>query len=323
MTGEIAVEALRKFPQAATMTLAKKIYKENPQVFNSIEHARTTLRTYAGENGKRHKSKSIFEGKREKVTMPETWAKPKEVFIMPTGYNNIGIISDLQIPFQDNDAVDIACNYLSEKKINCLFINGDFVDFYRLSNFQKDPRLRDMEAERQDAVQMLTWLRQRFPKIPIYYYVEANHELRLENYMKVKAPELYSMNLYKIEDILEFNKNNIICLRGYDHCKIGKLSIIHGHTVFKSWGSVNPAKTVFDKLKQTALVGHCHKKAEYTWTTLNGETHSTWTTGCLMNLNVEYNPHGNNYVHGFARVVVHKDGMFEVENKMIVNGKVV
>ena len=42
-----------------------------------------------------------------------------------------------------------------------------------------------------------------------------------------------------------------------------------------------------------------------------------------MNLNVEYNPHGNNYVHGFAYVRVFKDGMFAVENKMIVNGKVV
>jgi hypothetical protein len=235
----------------------------------------------------------------------------------------VGIISDVQVPYHDEQAIEITVNYLQSVNIDCLLINGDFVDFYNLSSFCRDPRRRDFKAEREDAIQLLTWLKSKFPKIPIYYNLAANHEYRMERYMMIKAPELFSTNLFHIEDLLMLHDIGIIPLRGYDHIKIGKLSVIHGDTIFKSWGSVNPAKTVFDKLKQTALVSHCHKKAEYTWTNLAGEVHSTWTTGCLMNLNVEYNPHSNNYVHGFAVVEVFKDGMFAVENKMIVNGKVV
>ena len=36
--GEMAREYLKRFPNTPLMTLAKKLYKEQPLVFDSIEH---------------------------------------------------------------------------------------------------------------------------------------------------------------------------------------------------------------------------------------------------------------------------------------------
>lgn len=322
--GKIATELLLKYPKHPTKSLAEIAFKNNPSVFMNVEDARGIIRRHRGESGEKNRTKYKHfkeHGNQKEYHIPKSNAKDKEVFTFPSGYKRVGIISDIQCPFHDEKAVQITIDYLLSIKIDCLLINGDFVDFYNLSSFQKDPRKRNFASEREDCIELLRYIKSKF-KCPIYYNLAANHEYRYERYMMIKAPEFFSTDLFHVEDLLMLNDIGIIPLK-FDHIRIGKLAVIHGDTVFKSWGSVNPAKTVYDKLKQTALVSHCHKKSEYTWTTLNGETHSTWTTGCLMNLNVEYNPHGNNYVHGFAVVDLLDKGMFSVDNKMIINGKVV
>lgn len=326
VTGKIAIEALKQFPNAPTMTLAKKIYKENPSVYTSVEHARSALRMYCGELGKKHKHIDIFKGKREKVSMPESWAKPMDIFTIPKGYKKIGVISDAQAPFHDEKAIQITLNYLNKVGIDCLVMNGDMIDMYQLSGFQKDPRKRNFAQERETCIQLLQYIRQSV-KCPIYYSLDANHEQRYERYMMIKAPEFFSTDLFHIEDLMMLHDIGMIPLRGYSHIMAGKLAILHGHTIFRGAVSpVSPARTVQMKLNQSALVSHVHKKSQYTWTTLDGDNHSTWTTGCLCKIGtaVDYAPHGSNYVHGFAYVeILDKDGMYAVENKMIVNGKVV
>lgn len=324
IVGQIAAAVLAEYPNAPTRTLASKMYNENKSVFKDFEHARTILRYHSGENGKKNRKNKIIS-KREKITIPNSWAEHKDVFIIPSGYKRVGIISDIQCPFHDEKAVAITLNYLRDIKIDCLLINGDFVDFYGLSNFIRDPRKRNFAEERDTCIQMLRYIRQEL-KCPIYYSLDANHEQRYERYMMIKAPEFFSTNLFHIEDLLMIHDIGIIPLRGYDHIKIGKLAVLHGHTIFRGAVSpVSPARTIQMKLNQSAICSHVHKKSQYTWTNLDGETHSTWTTGCLMKIGsaVDYAPHGSNYVHGFAYVEVFNDGMFAVENKMIINGKVV
>lgn len=325
--GEIAVELLTKFPTASTLTLAKKMYKDNPSVFNDVEDARSILKYYSGESGQRKLKASIFDGKkREKVTMPESWASPMDIFTIPKGYKKIGVISDAQAPFHDEKAIDITLNYLNKLGIDCLVMNGDMIDFYGLSSFIKDPRKRNFAQERETCIQLLRYIRQSL-KCPIYYSLDANHEQRYERYMMIKAPEFFSTNLFNIEDLMMLHDIGMIPLRGYSHIMAGKLAILHGHTIFRGAVSpVSPARTVQMKLNQSALVSHVHKKSQYTWTTLDGDNHSTWTTGCLCKIGtaVDYAPHGSNYVHGFAYVeILDNSGMYAVENKMIVNGKVV
>ncbi len=326
--GEKAQEILNKFPKAGTRTLASILIKKYPLVFNDFEDARTILRYNRGEKGDRLRktSKNYRENGNNKhdIILPESWSKKKEFFKIPSAYKLVGVISDLQVPFHDVDAVKKTVEYLKERKIDCLLMNGDILDFYGLSSFEKDPTKRDFAQERISCIDMLMWLKNEFNDIPIYYNLDSNHENRWERYMQKKAPEVFSTEMFLVEDLLMLHDIGIIPLRGYDHIRIGKLPIVHGHTVFRGQTSpVSPARTVYMKMKHSCAASHCHKVSQYTWVDMKGEVNSTWTTGCLMSLNVEYNPHGNDYVHGFAVVTVEKNGNFQFENKMIIGGNVV
>lgn len=326
--GVKAIELLNKFPTASTLTLARILYKQFPRVYLDVEDARVSLRRHRGEFGENHRKHSkhlrTIEKTKYDVVLPESWSKKKEYFKIPTHYKKVGLIADVQCPYHDTEALQATVKYLKEQNIDCLLMNGDIIDFYGLSSFEKDPTRRDFAQERIVSIDLLTWIKEQFKDVPVYYNLDANHEYRYERYMQRKAPELLSTEMFMVEDLLSLHDIGIIPLRGYDHIRVGKLPIVHGHTIFRGVTSpVSPARTVFMKMKHTCVASHCHKVSQYTWVDMKGETNCTWTTGCLMNLNVEYNPHGNDYVHGFAIVSVDKNGNFVFENKMIVNGNVV
>jgi hypothetical protein len=50
---KIVFDVLERFPDHASLSLAKKIYSENPGLFNCCEHVRTMIRFYRGTNGNR------------------------------------------------------------------------------------------------------------------------------------------------------------------------------------------------------------------------------------------------------------------------------
>lgn len=49
------------------------------------------------------------------------------------------VVGDFQIPFQDDDAVDVTTQIIRDAKVDVLFINGDFMD---VANMSKFPSLR-------------------------------------------------------------------------------------------------------------------------------------------------------------------------------------
>lgn len=330
---DIAAEYVGRYKNLPSLTLARLIYKENNSAFKDIEDARINVRYVRGKMGKKARNDSAssygdLHDKKERTktpyALPETWADPRNVFKLPVGCNKIGVISDAQVPFQDNKAIETAYAWLKAKGVNTIFINGDWVDFYQLSNFQKDPRKRDFNHEYYCILQSLEHMRAIFKDEIIYYNIDANHERRYERYMMLKAPELLGIDPnYEIQELLKLNLFGIKPIRNYDHVLMGKLTVVHGDTIFKGTMSpVSPARTVFTKTNKSTLAGHCHKASEYNTKTIDEEIITCWTTGCLMDLNVEYNRHGNGYVHGFAYVETERDGSFHVENKRIYKGKV-
>ena len=50
---EIVIQALNEFPDAPTMTLAKKLYKEYPEQFTALENVRSMIRYRRGNKGER------------------------------------------------------------------------------------------------------------------------------------------------------------------------------------------------------------------------------------------------------------------------------
>ena len=330
MSGEIVLDYLSKYPQwMPSNTLASLILKENSNHFSDKENIRYLIRYYRGKVGAEKLTKTtttyIEDIKRNSspFVMPETWVEEKEIFTLPIGIKKMGFISDLQVPFHDPKAIDICFEHLTKEGIDTLFINSDLVDFYQLSDFQKDPRVRKFDEEYETILEMLGYIRKSFPDLIIYYNLDGNHEFRYERYMRTKAPELLGLKLFEIEDILKLNDFGIKPIKNIDHIKFGHLPIIHGDTTFRRGSGVSPAKTLFDRVKQSAIASHVHRTSEFTTKNqFDGEVFTCWTTGHLMHQNVEYCKHTDQYNQGFAILEKEKNGDYRVDNKRIINGKV-
>ena len=332
MSGQIVLDYLAKYPVwMPSRTLASLIIKENSNHFNDIENVRYLIRYYRGKVGVRNSDKMAnkqfledFQRTSSQFVMPETWGEDKIVYQLPIGLKKMGFISDLQVPFHDPKAIQLTFDYLNKENIDSLFINGDLVDFYQLSDFQKDPRVRKFDEEYEAIIEMLGYIRKSFPKIPIYYNLDANHEFRYERYMRTKAPELLGLKgKFELEELLMLNTFTIIPIKNIDHVKFGHLPIIHGDTTFRRGSGVSPAKTLFDRVKQSAIASHVHRTNEYTTKNqFDSEIFTCWTTGHLMHSNVEYCKHVDQYNQGFAVLEKDKTGEYRVYNKRIINHKI-
>lgn len=324
---EIAIEFISKFPKATTMAISRMIYDAYPIDF-SVESARGIVRRYRGENKSQNSNVSkvgvrTTEEKKQAMRqkLPESDYQKCEPFIIPKGQNNILVLSDIHFPYQDNRALELAINYGIGNKVNCIYLNGDILDFYQCSRFTKDRRLRDMAGELEMGREFLKLMQETF-NCPIYYKI-GNHEKRYEDYLMIKAPELLGIDDFKLEQLLRFREFGVTLVKDKQMAMAGKLPILHGHEWFGGFAPpVNPARGLFLKAKESALVGHHHRTSEHTEKSLSGQVTTTWSTGCLCGLEPEYAPY-NNYNSGFAHVMVNSDGSYQLKNMRIINYKIV
>ncbi len=329
---DIAREYIIRFPSTPSLTLAKKIYAENITVFKDVEDARSFVRFVRGISGKlsrktKDKQLKLFHIKPRSLNknpfhLPKSDSKKPKVLTLPSKYDNILVLSDLHLPYHDVEALSIAIQYGIDKNINCIVINGDLLDFFMISRFTKTKYGRSVADELEVAKDFLDILNREFPEIPIYFLM-GNHDVRLQLYLAVKAPELLDMNEFRLEYLLDAKKHNMTVLDETTLMRINRLNITHGHMLIRGiFSPVNSARGAFLKAKAPVLIGHVHKVSTHSETTLSGKTITTYSTGCLCELNPDYFPFGNNYSHGFAHVKV-ENGLFKVRNIQIVNGEIV
>lgn len=325
---ELVRNYLKKFPNTPSLTIAKKIYAEHSKHFTNLESVRSEVRTLRGLSGERNKkrvSKELFVPKgtfkNNPFKLPPSDAKKARVFYLPKSCNNILLLSDLHIPFHDINAVSLAIQYGLEEKINCIVINGDLLDFYLISRFTKTKYERSIPYELKSAREFLTRLNEIFPGVPIYFLL-GNHDVRLQIFLAVKAPELLDVEEFKLEELLHAKKHNMTVIGDTTLVKAGKLAITHGHILIRGvFAPVNPARGSFLRAKASVIIGHTHKYSTHSETDINGKVTTCYSTGCLCELNPEYSPFANNFSHGFARIVIQPNGNFSVFNKQIVNGE--
>jgi len=135
--GIIAMKYIEKFPNSSKNTLAEKMYNENPLVFNDAEHARTVIRHYTGAMGNKTRKptspnlamESDFSAQNP-YGLPESEEKPSVIYKMPMANNNILVLSDVHLPYQNNKALTLALDYGKKENINpkARFVKGDITD---------------------------------------------------------------------------------------------------------------------------------------------------------------------------------------------------
>lgn len=99
---------------------------------------------------------------------------------------------DTHAPYHSPEAVSVALNVLKALKPDGLVILGDFFDCYSVSRFPKDPsrktRLRD---ELDGGIPILDEI--SAVGVPSVWFLQGNHEIRIESLVAAEAPALDGM----------------------------------------------------------------------------------------------------------------------------------
>ncbi len=328
---EVATELLKRFPEAATMTLARIAVRESPSLFLTLESARTLFRRLRGASGESGRKKILDKSYFRPPGKPgdpfsaipeglqhfeEEWAS-----VQLGGPRQVLLLADVHIPYHDKRALTAALNYGSDHEADTILLNGDISDCFSVSFWEKDPRKRDFAGEVESVRGFLGIVRRGFPKAEIIYKL-GNHEERFERYMSVKAPELLGMDEFSLEKIFHFEEFGIRKVGDKRPIKLGKLNVVHGHEYkFSIQNPVNPARGYFLRAKTHCLGSHLHQASQHTEKNIEGKLISTWSTGCLCDMHPDYSPI-NNWGHGFAFIDVAKGGEFSVRNLKMIDGKI-
>jgi predicted phosphodiesterase len=333
--GLAAVDACRKFPDMPTKTLARMLHKKQPKVFPTLSRAYQAVRGARGNCGARNRTYTDHgvrrpNGKAGFVSMPapvvESW-EPVPI----DGPARVLVLSDIHVPYHDAVALQAAVDYGKKQKPTHVLINGDGIDFYQLSRFDKDPNARDAIQELKDFSQLLVWLRQQFPKARMILK-EGNHDERWSRYIWAAAPALADLPQLRLNAAIAHYMGEItgdegpIQSHGWEYVSdqrpvlAGRLPILHGHEIRAS-SPVNPARGAWLKTSHTVLIGHLHTTSQHTQPDMFHKETATFSTGCLCGLRPAY-AKINRWCHGFAFVEVGADGQFDVNNLRITDGTV-
>lgn len=321
---KLAEELASRFPDSPSLTLARRLFAENPEQISTLDSARSAIRVIRGASGKHQRKYATVPREHQKPFNPLGLPDSDEIIWEPfiiEGAQKIGVFGDVHLPYHSLSALTAYLQWLEPQNPETLLINGDLNDFHGLSRFEKNPKARNLAEERASTLQFFEVLRKMFPKARIIIKL-GNHDERLEKYLNVKAPELLDLEEIEYENLFKLANYGIELVGQKRIIRAGGLSIIHGHEYpTPVIGPVNAARGLFLRAKDSALVNHHHQVSEHTESTIKGEMITCWSLGCLCELHPAYAPI-NKWSHGGAIVELDKDGNYEVANKRILHGKV-
>jgi hypothetical protein len=211
--------------------------------------------------------------------------------------------------------------------VDCIIINGDMSDFYRISKFDQNPESHKLVDEVEMCRLFLEHLRDRFPKAQIFLK-EGNHEERLWRYCFTRCPDLWELKdgdgekLLGLANLFDVKTYGVTVVADKRPIRAGKhLHLLHGHE-FRSpfQNPVNPARGLYLRAKCNAVCGDLHQSSNHTETGLI-QTVSCWSAGCLCDLHPQYMPL-NKWNLGFGIINLFGD-QWSYENFKIISGTVV
>ena len=336
LRGETTLRYLqdKRYEHLPNLAVARIIYEENKALYPTLESARANVRYYRGQHGDHNRMNvktplevhgkghfAIQLGVSNPFGLPDSDEDEWPPFDIAKGIRRLGIMSDVHIPYHNISAVTSAIEHFKKVSVDGILLNGDIMDFYMLSRFDKDPRKRRFSEELEMGREFLKIIRREFEGCPMYYKL-GNHEVRFESYMRSKAPELLGMPEYQIDKLLHFGEHDVVLIQDDRIIKAGQLSILHGHEFGRSiFSPVNPARGAYMRAKENVIVGHHHQTSSHMEKSLGGDVVGAWSVGCLCEMYPAY-ARINKWNHGFAVVDIDTDGSFEVSNHTIIKGKV-
>jgi predicted phosphodiesterase len=316
---KLLLDYLKKFPNTATLTLAKKIYKEHSAKFKDVEHIRTQIRYYRGQAGDKNRidaKQHIDFLAKLKEELPKGETEKVEPYYLPKDRKKVLVISDIHLPYHDDKALFASLEYGLKKEVDTIYINGDLLDFALISKHENNTTKHSVKYELDCAKIFLKGLREMFPKALIIYKY-GNHDLRFDKWIRLKAPELLDIEHINLAEILDLRELEIIQLDSLQWCYMFDIAVLHGHELPMKSGGINPARTARMKINRPLIIGHFHRQSKDAGMILGKPYYYAYSSGCLCDLSPAYMPI-NDWVHGFILI-----NQGQVYQKEVINGTVI
>lgn len=215
--------------------------------------------------------------------------------------------TDEHHPYANPKALSVAMQIAEDFEPDLRIAGSDAVDFYSLSNFNKDPgRIKAGGLQNEInawAKSQRAW-KDATPNADVKF-IEGNHEDRLRRWLW-KNPELHGLDALKLENVMLFDELDITMVPGGEIILHDRVRIAHGSRISKHSAYTAKAEMVDEvRFEYSSLTGHTHRGGTIYFTKRNG-----WVEGmecfCLCDLDPEYvtNP---NWQNGIVLATVTKD----------------
>lgn len=234
-----------------------------------------------------------LEPKWEVVKRVESVTLPKKEALKQKGAKKAVVLSDMQIPYHDLDAIDVALQIVQDTKPDKVIIVGDMLDLAAWGKYEQRPEFAQQTQQAViDAHSILATLRKMCPRADIVV-LAGNHEARLERNILANTAEAYGLK--RADDLTGYPVMSVPYLCAFDQLGVDyiggypanrywindNLQVRHGQRV-RSSGST--AKLVSDDERVSTIFGHTHR-VETHFKTVNvrdgGKTNAAYSIGCL------------------------------------------
>jgi hypothetical protein len=203
------------------------------------------------------------------------------------------ITSDWHCPEVDIPTYRAVLNFIRDRRPQYHFINGDFIDAYELSSFDKDPRRFGQTADELEmAGAILDELAEASPTT-ITKFLYGNHCERIVRRLN-EHPELLAF-FTKAKDpnevlaqALNLEERGIEWFPYPYTYDFNGFVIQHGGKGLGG-GGVNPSKSAAEKAGKPGVQGHWHKHRHYQVKSRSAKT-DFWTMGAMCKLDPDYCP---------------------------------
>jgi len=245
--------------------------------------------------------------------------------------------SDIHYPFQDDKVVEILYQVARDLQPTHLYMQGDLLDFYQLSDYRppEDHRLTPDQADLQEALEMGTEhlaLMQSITNAAERHYLMGNHEDRW-NRLLLKAQQdsrlQHILRLPALQNVLTLE-----FLMGLKHLGwetypyVDAPTILMNNRLVVSHGyraTIWCTRASLSDYGKSVIFGHSHRIQQFTRRDLRG-TDGAWSIGCMCDLNPWYRHHAD-WHQGFAVVVWRQEAdggfLFNVEQIRVHDGKAI
>lgn len=227
------------------------------------------------------------------------------------------VTGDWHIQFQDGRIISSFLTDLKDNDYDHIILNGDILDCYELSRFDKPPAIlvnNLFEEEVKTLRYYVGKIRDEQPNAEIIY-LPGNHENRwYKSINSLSTGSFFAFAKLGIDLPEEMKNPNLGDMMGLDDFEINfytdsnpertvyrlrdKLNVTHGWRAMK-WSCATPKGYHMD-YGGNWLIGHTHRMGVFYHTLASGETNISLEGGCMCK-DLDYDPTGN-WQRGYVRL---------------------